>query len=90
VAAGAVPIQLTAEIWSGGSAIATVTSGPMMNAPTTKSLMTIFGVAASAGNPVDVPPGTYQVRLRLTEDTPCNVAVDATGISMTVTTLGTA
>jgi len=89
VAAGIVPIQLTAEIWSGGSAIATVTSGPMMDAPTTKSLMTIFGVASSGGNPVNIPAGTYQVRLRLTEDTPCNIAVNATGITLTVTTLGT-
>lgn len=89
VAAATVPIQLTAEIWSGGGAIATVTSGPMMDAPTTKTLMTIVGVASSGGAPVNIPAGTYQVRLRLTEDSPCNIAVNATGITLTVTTLGT-
>ena len=88
VAAGSVPIQISAEVWSGGASAASVTSGPMMDAPTTKVLMTIFGVAADGTGPVDLAPGTYQVRLRLTEDTPCNVAVNATGISMTVTTLG--
>ena len=60
-----------------------------MDAPTTKSLMTIFGVAADVNGPVDFPAGTYQLRLRLTEADPCDVAVNATGISMTVTTLGT-
>ena len=60
-----------------------------MNAPTTKSLMTIFGVAADVNGPVDFPAGTYQVRLRIAEDDPCGVQVNATGISMTVTTLGT-
>lgn len=89
VAAGSVPIQISAEVWSGGASVASVTSGPMMDAPTTKALMTIFGVAADVNGPVDLVPGTYQVRLRLTEDSPCNVAVNATGISMTVTTLGT-
>ncbi|MBU6364098.1 MAG: hypothetical protein KGQ95_07775 [Acidobacteria bacterium] len=89
VAAGSVPIQISAEVWSGGVSAASVTSGPMMDAPTTKALMSIFGVAADVNGPVDLVPGTYQVRLRLTEDSPCNVAVNATGISMTVTTLGT-
>ena len=89
VAAGSVPIQISAEVWGGGASVASVTSGPMMDAPTTKALMTIFGVAADVNGPVDLVPGTYQVRLRLTEDSPCNVAVNATGISMTVTTLGT-
>lgn len=89
VAAGSVPIQISAEVWGGGASVASVTSGPMMDAPTTKALMTIFGVAADGNGPVDLVPGTYQVRLRLTEDSPCNVAVNATGISMTVTTLGT-
>ena len=89
VAAGAIPIQLTAEVWSGGASVASVTSGPMMNAPTTKQLMTIVGIASGVSGPVDLVPGTYQLRLRLTEDSPCNVAVNATGISLTATTLGT-
>ena len=89
VAAGTIPIQLSAEVWSGGSSLGSVTSGPMMNAPTTTQLMTILGVAADVNGPVNLPGGTYQVRLRLTEDNPCGVQVDATGISLTVTTLGT-
>ncbi len=89
VAAGTIPIQLSAEVWSGGSSLGSVTSGPMMNAPTTTQLMTILGVAADVNGPVNLPAGTYQVRLRLTEDNPCGVQVDATGISMTVTSLGT-
>ena len=88
VAAGTVPIQLTAEIWSGGASVASVTSGPMMNAPTTKDLMTIIGIASDVNGPIDLMPGTYQLRLRLTEDSPCNVAVNATGISLTAVTLG--
>lgn len=89
VGAGTVPIQLTAEVWSGGASVASVTSGPMMDAPTVKDLMTIIGIASDVSGPVDLAPGTYQLRLRLTEDSPCNVAVDATGISLTAITLGT-
>ena len=88
VAAGTVPIQLTAEVWSGGASVASITSGPMMDAPTTKMLMTIAGIASGVSGPVDLMPGTYQLRLRLTEDSPCNVAVNATGISLTAVTLG--
>jgi hypothetical protein len=85
----AATMQLIIDVVSGASSLGSVDSGTPMTAPTQPDLMSITGVISSAGAPVDLPAGTYQVRFRMVEDSPCTVAIDATTPTLSVVTLGT-
>jgi len=85
----AATMQLIIDVVSGASSVGSVDSGTPMTAPTQPDLMSITGVISSAGAPVDLPSGKYQVRFRMVEDSPCTVAIDATTPTLSVVTLGT-
>ena len=82
-------MQLIIDVVSGSSSVGSVDSGTPMTAPTQPDLMSITGVISNAGAPVDLPAGTYQVRFRMVEDSPCTVAIDAITPTLSVVTLGT-
>lgn len=82
-------MQLIIDVVSGASSVGSVDSGTPMTAPTQPDLMSITGVISNAGTPVDLPAGTYQVRFRMVEDSPCTVAIDAITPTLSVVTLGT-
>ncbi len=85
----AATMRLIIDVVSGASSVGSVDSGTPMTAPTQPDLMSITGVISSAGAPVDLPAGTYQVRFRMVEDDPCTVPIDATTPTLSVVTLGT-
>jgi hypothetical protein len=87
----AATMRLIIDVVSGASSVGSVDSGTTMTAPTQPDLMSITGVISSAGAPVDLPAGTYQVRFRMVEDDPCTVPVpiDAITPTLSVVTLGT-
>lgn len=82
-------MQLIIDVVSGASSVGSVDSGVPMTAPTQPDLMSITGVISNAGAPVDLPAGTYQVRFRMVEDSPCTVAINAITPTLSVVTLGT-
>ena len=82
-------MQLIIDVVSGSSSVGSVDSGTPMTAPTEDDLMSITGVISNAGAPVDLPDGTYQVRFRMVEDSPCTVQISAITPTLSVVTLGT-
>lgn len=88
-ATGATKMVLLVVVESGNSTLGTMSSGTAMTVPTAPALSAFSGVLSSAGSPVDIPAGTYQLRLQLTQSTGCTEGVSITSPTMTVTTLGT-
>lgn len=84
-------IEISVDVISGSDVVASIDLGPAMDAPTgEQALIGFTGVAASAGSPVDLPAGPYQVRARLTQSAPC--ATETLSIrapTLSVTLLGT-
>ena len=86
--------RLTAEIQaSGGAVLGTPDSGaPFPLTAGAPTQYTFTGIAFLGGTPVDLVPGTYNVRLRLEQTAgagSCAPTVTATGAGMTVLFVGT-
>ena len=88
-ASGATKMVLTAVVEAGNAPLGAASSGAAMTAPTSPTLNAFSGVISSAGDPVDLFAGTYQVRLQFIQTTGCDKTVDIWSPTLTVTTLGT-
>ena len=92
-ASGTTAARLTADIRVGTSVLGAPESGspfPLTTASITP--YTFTGIASLGGTPVDLVPGTYNVRLRLEQTAgagSCAPTVTATGAGMTVLFVGT-
>lgn len=81
-------MQMSVDLSAGSSAVGSIDSGAAMAIPTTPMMMAFSGIIEDQAGPVDLPAGSYQLRLRMTESSPCNIAIAAVSPTVTVVALG--
>lgn len=88
-------VALSVAIVNGASVLGEVTMGPAITAPTTATPMSVSGVLLQTGTsePLELPPGTYDIRFRMTKGGDCDssppATLTATRPMLSVVTLGT-
>jgi len=88
-------VALSVVVVSSGSVLGQVTMGPAVTAPTTPTPMSVSGVIldSSTSQPLELPPGTYDIRFRMTKggdcESPSPATLTATRPMLSVVTLGT-
>lgn len=81
-------LQMSVEVASGSSSIGSMTSGAAMPVTVSPMMMSFSGVIRDQGGVLDLPAGSYQVSLRMTETTPCTIGIDAVSPTVTVAAFG--
>jgi hypothetical protein len=95
VSAAGGTVALSVAIVNGPSVLGEVTMGPAITAPATLTPMSVSGVLldASTSQPLELPPGTYDIRFRMTKGGDCAASppatLSATRPMLSVVTLGT-
>ncbi len=88
-------VALSVAIVNGASVLGEVTMGPAITAPATATPMSVSGVLidTSTSQPLELPPGTYDIRFRMTKGGDCDssppATLTATRPMLSVVTLGT-
>jgi hypothetical protein len=86
-------VALSVAIVSGSSVLGEVTMGDAIAAPTTATPMLVSGVLLNTSTPpvpLELPPGTYDIRFRMAKTTGCpGSTLTATRPMLSVVTLGT-
>ena len=81
-------LQMSVDLLSGSSGVGSMDSGAAMPITVSPMMMSFSGVVRDQAGPLDLPAGSYQVRLRMTETTPCTIGIDAVGPTVTVAAFG--
>lgn len=81
-------VQMSVELIAGSSAVGSMDSGTSMPITVSPMMMSFSGIISDQAGPVDLPAGSYQMRLRMTETAPCTIGIDATSPTVTVAAFG--
>ena len=81
-------LQMSVDLSAGTGSVGSMDSGTAMPVTVSPMMMSFSGVIRDQAGPVDLPAGSYQVALRMTEDAPCTIAIDAVSPRVTVAAFG--
>lgn len=81
-------LQMSVELLAGTSGIGSMDSGTAMPVTVSPMMMSFSGLISDQAGPIDLPAGSYQVRLRMTETAPCTIAINAVSPRVTVASFG--